>query len=108
MPTTDERREAAAKLRNLEAENHWEKSRFIVGFIEALGLETRASVGECLLHLADLIEPEPERTCLPAYDGRYNNAPKCSICGEILSANPMIRVNYCGGCGARVIGGQPR
>ena len=59
MPSNEERREVAAKLRKLEAENHWEKSRFIVGFIDALGLETRANVGECLLHLADLIEPEP-------------------------------------------------
>ena len=64
MPSLDERREVAAKLRKLEAENHWERGRFIAGFIDALGLESRANVGECLLHLAGLIEPEQTHICL--------------------------------------------
>lgn len=106
MPTTDERREAAEKLRKLEAENHWEKSRFIVGFIEALGLETRANVGECLLHLADLIELD-ERVCEVEgsyYDDLMNEFYTDLSCGHHVRGAAR-EFCFCPECGARVIGG---
>ncbi|MBQ9784276.1 MAG: hypothetical protein IJW29_02125 [Clostridia bacterium] len=111
MPSNDERREVAARLRKLEEENHWEKSRFIVGFIEALGLETRANVGECLLRLADLIEPE-ERTCHVVstiqreyyIEGQvvFEYETKLS-CGHKFSDDYGDAPNYCPNCGLRVI-----
>lgn len=51
--------------------------------------------------LADLIEPEPERTC------RNLNPPscrdfECSECGESSEFTPGFMPNYCPHCGARV------
>lgn len=53
--------------------------------------------------LADLIEPESERTC------RNLNPPscrdfECSECGESSEFTPGFMPNYCPHCGARVVG----
>lgn len=110
--SNDERREVAARLRKLEAENHWEKGRFITGFIDALGLELRANVGECLLHLADLIEPEPERTChvVSTIQREYYIEGQTVFeyetelsCGHKVTDNCGDVPNFCPKCGARVI-----
>ena len=115
MPTNDERREVAARLRRLSGHREVDKE-----FVhEALGLY----MGECVdgydpvsvSKLADLIEPE-ERTC-------RNTAGKpfagyrmfsCSECGAYLEVDggadanlfaggerPMPR--YCPNCGAKVV-----
>lgn len=71
MPSIDERREVAARLRELEETKYWERDFFSVEFTnaimgmyaDALGIERRASVGEFLERLADLIEPQ-EHICL--------------------------------------------
>lgn len=64
MPTTDERREVAARLRELAHKNSWLNGATLtraidvdiegVGFVEADVITWS--------RLADLIEPEPERT----------------------------------------------
>lgn len=78
-PTNEERREVAAKLRRL-AERH-----------------------EGVLYLADLVEPEPERTCrdLGGEDGtvfeHYDFG--CSECGF---ASCAVDARFCPECGARV------
>ena len=78
-PTNEERREVAAKLRRL-AERH-----------------------EGVLYLADLVEPEPERTCrdLGGEDGtvfeHYDFG--CSECGF---ASCAVDAKFCSECGARV------
>ena len=102
MSTNDERREVAARLRVLNSElwacysEEYDDLRWACNADKYYELE---------LHelLADLIEPEPERTCLPLYDGKYNNNPKCSLCGELLSDGVLKLPNYCGWCGAKVM-----
>lgn len=52
--------------------------------------------------LADLIEPEPERTCrkVPGRMKYGTRMPKCSECGQSLGDD---RWNYCPKCGAKVV-----
>lgn len=53
--------------------------------------------------LADLIEPEPERTCHAerVFDADVHGmADTCSECGEVLDPDWL----YCPHCGARVVG----
>lgn len=61
MPTNDERREVAARLRDFESLRPVFKDSNICGFLEALGVGYMDWKGVCD-RLADLIEPEPERT----------------------------------------------
>lgn len=116
MPTNDERREVAAKLR----EKHNER----VGTLEPQSIYIQAmnrldDILDCLpkrrdvlLDLADLIEPELERTC------RFNDAPDkavaiCSACGfeagiydcDWYDDDPkyVYTGKYCSECGARVV-----
>lgn len=110
MPTNEERREVAARLRMLSS--HREVDKELVE--DALGLY----MGECIdgydpvsvTELADLIEPEPERTCRdiaePPKGGGFWPAPhfKCSECdGEHVSID---YVSYCPKCGAKVVGDE--
>lgn len=108
MPTNEERREIAARLREAEIDNLG-----FYGFSAHLG----EAIGECvrlvsgheflveggLNRLADLIEPEPERTCRMTelknssdYDWRCNSCEECfSTCTYMPS--------FCPNCGARVV-----
>lgn len=63
MPTNEERRQVAAKMRDMAKERVWHDNYFIAYLIGALSMESRASVGEILERLADLIEPQ-EHICL--------------------------------------------
>ncbi len=118
-PTNEERREVAARLRVLSS--HREVDKELVE--DALGLY----MGECIdgydpvsvMELADLIEPEPERTCrkLPPLNSgdRYTLTAKyasgfeysetlayarCSECGTHFCAD----FAYCPECGAKEAG----
>ena len=62
MPTNDERREVEARLRNYDSLRESFKESPICSFIDALGVGYLDWNGVCN-RLADLIEPEPERTC---------------------------------------------
>lgn len=103
MPTNDERREVAARLRRLSGHREVDKE-----FVhEALGLY----MGECVdgydpvsvSKLADLIEPE-ERTCRmePTGDGSV----VCSACRTEYTSRWLHEgeyvERYCPNCGARV------
>lgn len=105
MPTNDERREVAARLRRLSGHREVDKE-----FVhEALGLY----MGECVdgydpvsvSKLADLIEPE-ERTCRmePTGDGSV----VCSACRTEYTSRWLHEgeyvERYCPNCGARVEG----
>lgn len=46
----------------------------------------------------------PERTCLPVYDGKWRNTPKCSLCGELLTEGVLKLPKHCPECGAKVVG----
>ena len=107
MPTNDERREVAARLRELDT------SRCYDGMDEVYALEDACgcSIGqdwqdmELKDRLADLIEPEPERTCeVETCKDCGPHAEDCTIelsCGhEVLGC---YIPNYCLVCGAKVI-----
>ena len=116
MPTNDERREVAARLReaNLtKGASYIERkmglepavaARFveIPNLIGALNFDKAiVSTRELTNRLADLIEPEPERTCKPviAEDGANEGSRVCSECGRLYWATP-----FCAYCGAKVVG----
>ena len=112
MPSNDERRKVAARLRE-EAERHCEgfDSLTLMGVLR-IDLEAEPffdgfrryhdlATFETWNRLADLIEPEPERTCrLNEFEGIYG----CSECGQI--AHVFTRPNFCPNCGARVRKGE--
>lgn len=101
MPTNDERREIAAKLRELATQGRptWPA---LVDLLKCPGREV------AVMYLADLIEPE-ERTCRNvSFDcGKL----KCSACGKYtetwyhMGFGDMYAdvPNYCPNCGARVV-----
>lgn len=91
MPTEDERREVARKLRDLSSGAD-EVSDFDIA--ETLGLGAVSRYGyapEDVLRLADLIDHEPERTCHPVFG-------ECDLCKWPLRDGAL----YCDHCGARI------
>lgn len=77
MMTNEERREVAARLRDYDNLRESLRESPICAFLDALGVEGYMDwKGVCNL-LADLIEPEPEKTC-------KNNDGFCSECGQKL------------------------
>ncbi len=108
MPTNDERRAVAARLRWLTMAY---KDVFGVYVLNAIGLDFTNSRGtycsnDSVRRLADLIEPEPEeRTChnLGTYGGF-----ECSMCGfkekqlSEMECEPQDWC-FCPNCGAKVV-----
>jgi DNA-directed RNA polymerase subunit RPC12/RpoP len=111
MPTNEERREVAEKLR----EKHYERQ----GTFEPQSMEIQAlnrldDLLDCLpkrrnlfLDLADLIEPE-ERTC--RNESCYWHLFRCSNCGcEVEGGDEYGHnsnhgsFNYCPNCGDKVV-----
>ena len=102
MPTDDERREVAAKLR---------ESREFISSMPKITLEQNTfdaferilacieyEQGNIFDYLADLIEPEPERTCQWKHiEGIWF----ISECGE--KHYRVIPESYCPNCGGKVI-----
>lgn len=131
MPTNEERREAARKLRETSKEVGegallWYHISRALGVDLTIGGEAAANV------LAELIEPEPERTCHfepdvteIKYDENDNeietgepaedcSAFECSECGYPMLYDPDIgwfdycepykpHFKYCPNCGAKVM-----
>ena len=109
MTTDDERREVAVRLR---------KAIGLHEFAEVLGFNWTDDSDwfwkDVSNLVADLIEPEPERTCRD--NDHMQDAIKCSECGEITldtlywveSSGGLMTVKghsprFCSNCGARVI-----
>ena len=117
MPTNDERRDVAVKLRDMACRTNpsWP------ALMEALGCPGRAVAAQ---YLADLIEPE-ERTCRVVTDIRAlsqtqdMHTKSCSACGYVFGSEQHCQLlpgidkrvaiksvvipNYCPSCGAKVI-----
>ena len=97
--TNDERRQVAARLREVRA---YEPQCVIA---TAIGLRC-VDFGECFncheqtfKRLADLIEPEPERTCRIIWN-ETDETWECDSCGGAVG---FKEVCYCESCGAKVI-----
>ena len=109
MPTNDERREVAVKLRDMACRTNpsWP------ALMEALGCPGRAVAVQ---YLADLIEPE-ERTCergIEMFSHAYPNEIVCDsdcvstyvfplTCGHEVELLENKWPSYCPHCGARVV-----
>ena len=126
MPTNDERREVAAKLR--EPFDVLPQGRYYHAHYTLFGMGLYASSEGALRlgvrRLADLIEPE-ERTCRVVTDIRAfsqtqdMHVKSCSACGyvfgseehrqllaglgERVAIDPVAIPNYCPKCGAKVV-----
>lgn len=119
-PTDEERRAVAARLRA----KHRERTRpcmFVPQDVEIQAWDYLLDLEECLPDgdsaftvLADLIEPEPERTCRMRYDPVHCDYV-CTACGEwhntamydACDADDMLvfkPYKFCPKCGARVEG----
>lgn len=111
MPTTDEdRREVAAKLRELVADWFDDGEFYDRGEVEdVLGLATDDGAwyeAAGVRRLADLIEPE-ERTCRmrdASWDaGQRTWGCICSECGAKHEHKRSRWMNFCPNCGAMVV-----
>lgn len=126
--TNEERRSIAAQLRCIARELRFyqacgeqiEPARFrrvLVEAQEATGTFNLPDTAAVLERYADLIEPEPERTCRA--ESRYRDDDSspwpcfaCSECGEKLIYRDVVTdygeescemLPYCAGCGAKVV-----
>lgn len=98
MPTNDERREVAKELRYTASHslNGYSFQRAVEGI--AFGALGDRPWRETLTRLADLIEPEPERTCRWKHiEGTWF----MSECGKRYDC--VMPDNYCPNCGAKVV-----
>lgn len=104
MIDDDERREIAARLRELADANDGylgmdRVNRVLRDGQAILGTSGLASVADVLRRHADLIEPEPERTCKNLSSGSLFVCSECN--GQVTKWRVMP--SYCPDCGAKVV-----
>ena len=110
MPTNEERSKVSARLRVLAS--HKAADEDLV--LDALGLYRGNNIEgfdtHCVMELADLIEPEPERTCrMKKKESKYvlSGWWECDECGIVYPpCNEEIALwalQYCPHCGAKVV-----
>ena len=104
MPSTEERREVAARLR--EVAPMYRQKGGNPDLLSSLVATVGTSVDSVFDCLADLIEPEPERTCWmePTRDKPRSKALTltCSNCGdwhEYRGEEEENKWNFCRKCG---------
>lgn len=112
MITDEERREVAARLRNYANLRELFKESPICAFINALGFGGYLDWKGVCSRLADLIEPEAERTCKMVQEHDWNDEWEpygifCSECDEYVygwkSDYGYQIPKYCPNCGAKVV-----
>lgn len=109
MPTDEERREVAARLRRIEIKSWHDGIDEVCALEDACGCSIGQDWQDIELkdRLADLIEPEPERTCMLTHerwdDGMCTWGAKCSSCGARFEHETGECWRYCPSCGARVM-----
>ena len=146
--TDEERREVARNIRNADLTKHasyyeevkgWDHvraTRFVLvsNLGSAIGIDKAIfSIDDLKIRLADLIEPEPERTCHIVFGKCFHPQDEdrcldkdneffgfdywqdcefygcrrlkagCSECGAVFKGGYLTKNNYCQNCGARVI-----
>ena len=98
MPTNDERREVAEMLREYSRKYSGVCWPALVLELDCGDFETCEECSTyCIKRLADLIEPETERTCKPSNKCGF---PTCD-CGELFK--DLELPNFCPNCGAKVL-----
>lgn len=106
MLTTEERREVAARLRSVNGAPEWATTACCIA--ECLGEHDYPLWNDSkplFNRLAELIEPEPERTCrvermeIDEF-GRYFYLS----CGHMQMTHNTSALPYCPNCGAKVVG----
>ena len=111
MPSNEERREVAARLRNWESFRETFRESPICAALDVLNVEGYLDWrGVCEL-LADLIEPEPERTCKMELvkSGPIYTVWRFSCCGYEHSENVTdggateLPGTRCPKCGTKVV-----
>ena len=106
MATDDERREVAARLRDIGEKICYTSRDVLRAIQDACGCNVGLDwedMEELRDRLADLIEPEPERTCkfIPFIeDDGSVFIENCSECDAAVLSR--CEFNYCPNCGARV------
>ena len=99
MLTNEKRREIATRLRNLASHKAADEEMTLdaLGLYRGENIEGYDTYG--VMQLADLIEPEPERTCglRSRLTGSY--CYECSECGKGMKPE----WEYCQHCGAKVM-----
>lgn len=108
MPTNDERREVAARLRVLAQASSRSGDDKVYATICRILLGWRADMLDTvdahfvLALLADLMEPE-ERTCrIYDTDHEFKDSIRCSAC-QMTFRRPWQPFKFCPNCGARVV-----
>lgn len=109
--TDDERRAAANTIRRNNGQANW---TYLVKYAACKG-DMDTSESEFLNRLADLIEPEPERTChiklCDCTDSLGQKMHRCSECGALMTDDVCFfegeldidGFHYCPNCGAKVV-----
>ena len=115
MISNDERREVAARLREQKPWSVFTDFQDCIGDLCDAVFDDEGDLNDMFglkKSLADLIEPEPERTChkelmiTEAYTGTEVEFFGCSECGQWLSETDCYGLadgpNYCENCGCKV------
>ena len=103
----DERRLVAERLRGLDYSDLQES--LICAYLDALGIKGYEDWIGIANRLADLIEPEPERTCRVKSshevegDGCYSYFEYELSCGHEMAWGDQLPPSYCPECGRRVL-----
>ncbi len=111
MTNNEERREVAARLRGMADSRYCDTKNTLVlacALFAVSGVDAASGTAEDIMRrLADLIEPEPERTC--EFDSQACGKRRCNRCGAFVSVDSVwdcfsrIPVRYCPNCGAKVV-----
>ena len=108
MPTNDERHEIAARLRELDTSRLYDGMDEVCALEDACGCDVGQDWQDMSLkdRLAELIEPEPERTCsyIEHSDGVYHYY-QCSECQCEMAGwdFELYSPNYCMDCDAKIM-----
>ena len=104
MPTNEERKALAKRLRVLASHAPADADMVLDALDLYPGEYIEGFDPRCVERLADLIEPEPERTCEIEFDfpqgvGFKQIECRCSECWHGMS----VHDHYCAECGAKVV-----
>ena len=107
MPTNEERREVAARLRELDTSRLYDGMDEVCALEDACGCDVGQDWQDMELkdRLAELIEPEPERTCAECrhyfgFGTVFGDVPRCAECVDAITSlpRPCEEVRGCKRC----------